>query len=744
MPTLRLPLDASNDSTVPINRNTWISESDGLRVILVRGIPLCHYSGDDKQAEALAIGNLRRADLAHATELARAFGKSRNTVAAYERRLEQGGVAELVRLRRGPKGAHKVKPSVERAILKLKSQGLANTQIAVRLGVSDMSVGRLLKRKGWSQSNVRPQPLPGMQPAASKELPIEANTSSLPRAVLEAVEPRTIERALAAVGLIQQADTRLVSGRDLRCLGAIVAIPLLMETGLLEVAERVYGRMRNGFYGLASTMLTLFLMALLRIKHPERLKRQPPEILGRLLGLDRSPEVKTLRRKLRELGQRHLAHEFLRGIARRIVDQHKDVLGYLYVDGHVRLYHGGRKIPKVFSQKRQMVLPATTDYWVNDANGDPFFLITTEGNAFLNRALPRVLEEVRDTLGSRPVTFVFDRGGWSAELFRTLRDSGYDFITYRKQRYRNFPRSVFERRIIKDEGKRFEYWLADRSIRLKGYGRLRCVAQLDKENGHQTHVVTTRADLSREAVARRMFRRWRQENFFKYMMENYALDALVSYDMEPADPERELSNPAKKKLTSQIRSLRKELSEAHRRLGLLASAPKGKRSHKRRKKPGRATTADLEAERQGIGEEIRRLGQQIEALGKKRRKLPTRIKVRDLPSDAHFRLETERKILMDTVKIVAYRVESALLTGIRPHYSHAEQEGRQLIQEILQASGDLEVREDTVTVTLEPLSSPHRTRVLEKLCECLTEQRCKYPGTIQQLTYQVRGCTTNA
>jgi prepilin-type processing-associated H-X9-DG protein len=60
------------------------------------------------------------------------------------------------------------------------------------------------------------------------------------------------------------------------------------------------------------------------------------------LDLDRSAEVKTLRRKLRELGRRGLAYQFLRGIARRIADDHKDLLGYLYVDGHVRAYHGGR------------------------------------------------------------------------------------------------------------------------------------------------------------------------------------------------------------------------------------------------------------------------------------------------------------------------------------------------------------------------------------------------------------------
>lgn len=736
MDTPILPLNLSADSTIHINRNVWMNQSDELRVILVRGVPLFHYSCQDACAEALAIGNLCWAGMAKATELARAFGKSRNSVAAYRRRLEQGGVVELLSLRRGPKGAHKVKLSIERAVLKMKEQGRANTQIAARLGVSDMSVGRLLRRKGWPKAHASVQPLPGIQPAAvvSTDPTIEEADSGLPRAVREAVEPRTVERALAAVGLIQQAETKLMSGRDLRCLGALVAIPALMESGLLEASERVYGRLKNGFYGLTTTMLTLFLMALLRIRRPEGLKRQPPEILGRLLGLDRSPEIKTLRRKLRELGQRCLAHEFLRQVAQQITRQCKNVLGYLYVDGHVRLYHGGRKIPRVFSQKRRMVLPATTDYWVNDANGDPFFFITTEGNPFLNRAFPRVLEEVRGLLGSRRITFIFDRGGWSAELFRTLRSNEYDFITYRKQRYRNFPRRVFGRCVIHEDGKQFEYWLADRRIRIKGYGTVRCVAQWDPQTGHQTHVVTTRMDLSREEIARRMFRRWRQENFLKYMIENYALDALVSYGTEPADPERETSNPAKKKLNNEIRTLHKKLSEEHRRLGLLSF-----NRNKRRKTAGE----DLRAKRQELREEIRKLQQKIEVLARRRKKLPTKIKALDLPSDSRFRLETERKTLTDTIKLMAYRVESALLNVIRPNYSHAEQEGRQLIQEIFQASGDLDVKGNVVTITLEPLSSTHRTRVLEKLCGCLTEQRCLYPGTTQQLKFQVRGCTVS-
>ena len=757
----KLALQIPADEGVQVNRHVRIQQTDELRVVLVHGVPLLHYAADDEPAEALAVAHLRRAGLAKATELARGFGKSRNTVAAYHTRLEQDGIGGLAALRRGPKAPHKVSAPLERTILKLKAQGLPNTQIAARTGVSEFSVRRLLKRKGQSEPNPEQSAaLPGLRADAAdqsrkivselsgegsetvlapsmaptesnleerSDLPVKAAPIQMQRPVHEAVEPRVLERTLAAVGLLQEAETKLVAGQQLRCVGVLLAIPLLVETGLLEVAQRVYGSLENGFYGLRAMMLTLFLMSLLRIKNPEGLQRHPPEILGRLLGLDRSPEVKTLRRKLRELAARGRAHEFVRETARQIVRDDEDVLGYLYVDGHVRTYYGRRSIPKTRVPKRKMILPATTDYWVNDANGDPFFFITTEGNPFLNRAFPRVLEEVQQHVGERRVTFLFDRAGWSAELFRSIRDCGYDFITYRKKPYRDFARSSFERSEFVEGGKSYQRWLVDRTVRLKRFGLVRCVARLC-DDGHQTHMITTRKDLSREEIARRMFRRWRQENFFKYMGENYALDALVSYDLEPADRDRMTSNPAHKKLSKKLRELRTELADAHRRLGELD--PSGK--------PGRRTTADSETDRTSLLEEIQKLQEKIEVLRKKRREFRTRIRVSELPPESQVRLETERKTITDIVKMTAYRVESALLTLLSPDYSRAEQEGRQLIQEIMQASGDMEVQPTQVTVTLEPLSSPHRTGVLEKLCDHLTQQQATYPGTQQLLRYRVR------
>jgi hypothetical protein len=181
-------------------------------------------------------------------------------------------------------------------------------------------------------------------------------------------------------------------------------------------------------------------------------------------------------------------------------------------------------------------MPATTDYWINDCSGDPLFVVTGEVDAALTKALPQLLREVRDLVGERRVTIVLDRGGWSPKLFDTMIKAGFDLLTYRKGRCRRINEPRFIRRQAKLDGCWVDYLLHDQPVRfLKGKLRLRQVTRLC-DNGHQTQVITSRCDLRDIEVAYRMFDRWRQENFFKYMREEFLLDALVDYQIEPEDP----------------------------------------------------------------------------------------------------------------------------------------------------------------------------------------------------------------
>ena len=83
--------------------------------------------------------------------------------------------------------------------------------------------------------------------------------------------------------------------------GLLLALPGLKKTGLLEAAEQTFPPMSKGFYGLRIRLLMGLFMALLREPRAEGATRLRPADLGRLLGLDRAPEVKALRRKLASL-----------------------------------------------------------------------------------------------------------------------------------------------------------------------------------------------------------------------------------------------------------------------------------------------------------------------------------------------------------------------------------------------------------------------------------------------------------
>lgn len=198
-------------------------------------------------------------------------------------------------------------------------------------------------------------------------------------------------------------------------------------------------------------------------------------------------------------------------------------------------------------------------------------MITGDINAALTTAFPSLLREVRAVLGERRATIVFDRGGWSPKLFQTMIRDGFDILTYRKGKGRLVNERRFLRRRAKIDGHWVSYDLHDQPVRfLKGKLRLRQVARLC-DNGHQTQVITNRQDLRDIEVAYRMFDRWRQKNFFKYMREEFMLDALVDYRIDPEDPTRTIRNPERRALDKQIRASRVDLAKIEREYGAAAA-----------------------------------------------------------------------------------------------------------------------------------------------------------------------------
>src|SRR5262249_53899805 len=161
--------------------------------------------------------------------------------------------------------------------------------------------------------------------------------------------------------------------------------------------------------------------------------RVPPGALGRVLGLDRAPEVKTIRRKLGELAAAGNAHELVMALARRHAAAHPDALGFLYADGHARAYYGTRNVQKTHVARLKFPAPATGETWVTDQDGGPVFMVVAEPSESLAGELRRLLPKLRQVVGEgRRVTVCFDRGGWSPALFADITSADFDILTWRK------------------------------------------------------------------------------------------------------------------------------------------------------------------------------------------------------------------------------------------------------------------------------------------------------------------------
>ncbi|MGH9261179.1 MAG: putative transposase, partial [Acidimicrobiales bacterium] len=380
---------------------------------------------------------------------------------------------------------------------------------------------------------------------------------------------RSAVRQAARAGAITEAPPVICEGASLPLAGALIVLPALAVTGLLEAVASVYATGRAAFYGLRSLVLAVVFAALVGEPRAEGLTRVDPLDAGRLLGLDRAPEVKTLRRRMEALAALGRADRLIDALARRHLDSHAEAAGVFYVDGHVRAYHGGREVPKAHVARIRLAMGAEVDTWVCDRNGDGVLVWSTPPGASLVGELRTVVAKVRALVGpeARP-TIAFDRGGWSPKLFAELSRAGFDILTDRKGPAPAEPRSAFvAHRFTDDAGRAHDYLLADRDVRISydaGKRRFACrqITRLDPASGHQTQVLTTRTDPDPARLAHAMFHRWSQENFFRYMRAHYGLDALDSYATTDDEPTRTVPNPDRRHADRELRDARRQLATA--------------------------------------------------------------------------------------------------------------------------------------------------------------------------------------
>jgi transposase len=715
-----------------------VQDAEGGRVF-IRG-ELCFVWDDgDEAGRRLTAVQLVRIKAASGMDVAAAFGVSVVTLWRWRKELDASGAAGLAWHKRGPKGPSLLSDDMAAEIRARRSGGATLQAVADAVGVSVTTVRRALAAPTTAG------------PTRREQDPSQGAAVGLP--VLPPAADRDAERAVARWGKLPHAEPVFAPAARVPLAGLLLAIPALESTGLLPCATRVFGSLRNGFYGLDTMLVEGVLRALAGEPRAEGATRIDPHALGRILGLDRAPEVKTIRRNITALAGTGRAGELLAAMAAahvtRLDASDPDLLAVFYVDGHVRAYQGGRKVAKTHLSRLKFPAPATVETWISDASGDPVLVIMAEPGASLAMELRRLLPDLRRAVGdTRRVLVGFDRGGWSPALFEHMDAAGFDVLTWRKGSAQDVDPTLFTDLAYQDETGRIHPWrVADTTVDLPvgEHDQVFTMRQVsltvaNNKTGRgehpavstrQIHILTTRADLPVEQVVYRMGSRWRQENYFRYARMHFDLDSHDAYATTDDDPARLVPNPAKKKAHQQVLAARARYERAFATTDaalLDAVSP-----------PPRQAVLITNTDHDKLTADLRAAETFLDNAQGAHRAVPARLPLAQVNPSQQV-LDIQTKLISHAIRIAAFNTATALARAVRVHtgYARANHEAHALIRQALTGSGDIDPGNGTLTVRLDPLPTQRATTAIAQLCEHLTATNTRYPGTDLTLHYEVK------
>jgi len=660
---------------------------------------------------------------------------STRTLARWVRGFKKDGVEGLALEIQG--APVKLTPPVIKRIHDLRSERMSVYAIAKKLSLDWKTVNSVFKTPeipeepslpGFDEENTAYDgDIQGEQP--DEDAPVTAERESVP-----AKDPlsRGADRAAAYAGLIEEAEPLFADSDHVEGAGALLALAVLTTTPFFDAVYKNYKSLGAGFYGLRGIFSTMFLMAVLRIKTPEKLNSHNVQKLGRLLGLDRAPSVRTLRDKIRILANRKKSMQLMDDVAKEKLKALNAVDAFLYVDGHVQCYYGKKKVGKVFSNSKKKVVKGATDYWANLEDGTPLLCIATEFNAHLNAVLPSIIAQAQKLCGEKRLTVIFDRGGADALTYEKIIAADCDFIAYHKT-----PAPVDLDDFVKEEtvvgNRTYDYQLLDRSASIPVYekssknkSRRKTDRTVDvreimirRNDDGVTHVITNRHDLAGKKVCEALFRRWVQENFFKYMIETYNFDHLFTYRTQKVSPDIDHPNPEYNQLMRQQKKLRSRIaavigaakldSIADNKLDELVDLHKGKK-----------------------GAELKKLSGTLKGVKQALKQTPKRESAGN-----YDKLDSESRIIGNAVKSAAYDAEGILATMVKNIWNGVNGNERGIVEGFMKTTGSIKVDGSLLKVTLQPQATPERTKLLKHVCDELTVMTTKYPGSDLRMVFEI-------
>ncbi len=710
---------------------------EGEVVVLAGRWVLFRFAVADTGMRRLAMVALTEAG--HAVKsVAEVFGVHPNYLSTLRKTAREQGSNGLVKAMGRPP---KLTPAQLAQAHRWAEQGVTGQEIARRLQVSDTMISRLVGGRRMPAPVQEELPDTGQ---SDTELPEPAIAEPV---IAEPViaEPVVLDPELFVPEPADAPADRVVTERedvpggpvvgasrlgratvDSRYAGAMLLHAFFDRVGAQAVfapltgAGPVSSRSRR-FDDVALLTATTVAFAL-GVGSVEATKHLVRDQIGPLAGLDRLPELRTLRPRLGELAETCDPLRLQADLAAAMIAAEAPLLGLYFVDDHFVPYEGAKPVGKGYNTKRRHAQKGLADTQVTDYHGRAVCFVSGPPSG-LTKTLPAALAELRKITGPAKIMLGFDRGGAYAQVFAHCRDHDVDWITYRRGGLAATtaePRRYWR---VDAGGHAEAVTLADEMVTINDYGPAR---QLTLFEHDQPVLQVLTSDLAAPAAALLAWLRcrWRIENVFKYLTAHHGIDWLCHYGADISPDTALIDNPARKQARTAVTHAQTTLTDAQRALTQLL------RSHA----PATEINTAIPAAQTAIDNAEAALTKATDTLKTIPAKIPTN---QHDPNAKRAILRTQRRSLQMVLRLLAFNAEQ-WLAGQLNTYLTDNDEYRATLRHLLHLGGQITYTTKTITVALDTPATPKITRALRLLLDELNTTPPRIPGDHRPITYKIK------
>lgn len=749
-----------------IKKKLQVIKSGHKKEVLVKGQQYMSWQSGDEAAERLAIVQIYKLGLGTQEELAKAFQTHINSVAKYINTFKTDGVKGLISQPRGPKKRWKIVPEMRGKILMavlnegIKEYGKIQEQIKKQWNkeVSIESIRQVLMENGFIRGRVKPIKVEERNLFEEKTGQLELETFEDRTAEKDCVkeDENNNENDLSYDSLMDSNKENISNysraqriyldrqerGEYSAYAGGLLLVPLLKRYNFAPTIERIIKIKTNEGYNLRELCLTLLYFDIFGFSSIENFKTVYPEEFGILIGKMNSPSILTLRRFLHKVRELNKGEELMEEFGKEYLKKGLVKWEVLYIDGQFLPYNGMQAIKMGWYTTRNIPLKGGYNFMSIDNDYNPFLFLIRPSSEDLLDKIPEIIikaKKIAKETGDdeKDLTVIFDREGYSAELFRKLSDKKEEthaqFISWAKYadkwvndyKEEEFKNSVMVKyKIQKDE--EVKYFETKRVM--NKYGKMRAIVIQSGSKKQRTAIYTNDEERKAEEIIQLMCVRWGQENLNKALKVNHCIEYFPGkglYESEEMEEQPMVENPVVKKLKQDKATLVSKLNKLKVAIAdkiLKMGEEKINWDYIKREK------VELLSEIVGIESKITLINREID-------KIPKEIRFEEAHDGARlFELDYEKKRFIDCIKIFAYHIQKQLCSLLSNYYDK-EKEIWPAMEMIVKRGANVKIEQGKLTVRLKRFQNPEIDYAARHLCQDLNQMN---PVTLDRFKLPIR------